>query len=125
MIAVKNSDFFGFGAVYRSTALLATNGVETIFTPAANVNGAILHLAEFVSEGGTTMAFVAKTSAPTFVTDGSVLCGPSGFALNSTNRVYFGKREKAIKIPAGFGLYFFNSVQEVNVALRSALYTLL
>jgi hypothetical protein len=125
MIGAKNREFFEFGSSYQSGALLGVGGVVTIVSPAANTNGILLHRTEFVTEGNTNAGFLTKTSAPTNATDGDMVCGISGFSLNNTLRVYFGKAERTVKIPAGKGLYFYSGAAEQNFAQRAALYSLI
>ena len=115
-----------YGASYRSTTALLANTPEVVFTPAANINGAILHSAQFYSEsstGGGNAAFLAKVSAPLTSVDGdAILTGSSG-AIGTT-RIIAGGLNRGVRIPAGKGLYFISTSAEA-VANRGALYTLL
>jgi hypothetical protein len=119
------NDGQAYGASYRSTTNTAANTPEAIFLPAANINGAILHSAQFDSYNGITAqkpALLAKASAPVSVTDGdgilSVDCHFSATGLIT------GSLKNPIKIPAGKGLYYISDVAD-TFASRSALYTLL
>jgi hypothetical protein len=128
-MAVSNgngSNLIKYGASFRTIAALAANTAEVVVLPASNVNGILLHSANFVSEhasNGATTALLAKTSAPANAADGDgILSGTSmGFG---TNRTIGGQLSNPILIPAGKGLYFITGTVEV-VGSRSALYTLL
>lgn len=113
-----------YGASFKSSTLLAANTPETIFTPAANVNGAIVWTASaFSLSGGVThAAFVAKNSAPATTIDGDVLSEHVAFV--NTNH-YACKISRAIKIGPGKGLYYIPGYAETTTAIRMALYTLL
>lgn len=116
-----------YGASYRSVALLAANTPETIFTPAANVNGAILHSAQFYSQcgsGGANTALLAKTSAPSSVTDGDGILSADSAASQAGAPALTASLQNPIRIPAGKGLYAISAILE-TVGSRSALYTLL
>jgi hypothetical protein len=119
---------FTFGASYKSTTALAANTPETVFTPAANVNGAVLWAADFVTvnAGGAGVAagFVAKTSAPATPIDGDVILGGQTFFLGAAPQATTGTLQRPVLIPAGRGLYFISTPAETT-AYRGALYTLL
>lgn len=117
--------FESYGSSYKSTTALAANTPDTVFTAAANTNGAILHYASALSynASGGVNAFIAKATAPTSIIDGDVIANPcmvqGGVSVINMTR--------AIKIPAGKGLYFIYNLAESGTSLenRSALYTLL
>jgi hypothetical protein len=116
-----------YGATYASAASQAANTPDTVFTPGANVNGAIVHRAMFehgLSAGSHSCAYVAKTSAPATPADGAPILNHTTGFFDGTNYYRGGYSEGGIFIPAGCGLYFICSVAEF-AALRSVLYTLL
>lgn len=116
-------DAMNYGASYQSVTLLAANTPEVVFTPAVNVNGAILHRAQHVhnTAGVVTAGFIAKAVAPVTVIDGDLLVG-----LDSANgSAGLGKLEKPIKIAAGKGLYYITTAAGATYNQRSAQYTLL
>lgn len=116
-------------ASYKSNTALAANTPETVFTPAANLNGAVINRMEFASwnSGGAAsfyQAFIIKSSAPSSVIDGDIVAMANHYFNTGTVVIISGKSEQQIKIPAGKGLYFISGIAETN-ALRSVLYTLL
>jgi hypothetical protein len=119
-----------YGASYRSIALLAANTPEVIFTPAANANGAIIHSAQFievinVAPYAANGAFLAKNAAPVSVTDGDAILSGDNVTTGASWQSVGGSLKKAIKIPAGKGLYYISSQAQNTFASRSVLYTLL
>jgi len=116
-----------YASSFKSVAAMAANTPETIFTPAANVNGAIIHAGNFSASAvnnttGTT--FLAKAGAPANNTDGDVIItASSGFSV-STTVITYGCLLQPIKIAAGKGLYAICTIAEAT-AFRSALYTFL
>lgn len=123
-----HSDGQVYGASHRSIALLAANTAEVVFTPGSNVNGALLHSAQFMSGHGTIItngALLAKTSTPTTVTDGDAVLGADCCSLVGGFVVVAGSLKSPIKIPAGKGLYYISTLLETAGSSRSALYTLL
>jgi hypothetical protein len=123
-----NEEPFVYGASYKSITLLLANTPETVFLPAANVNGAVIHKAEFVSRSASNNAgagFLAKASAPATVIDGDAICSSRNHNTISADGLTSGWLEKEILIPAGKGLYFITNGAEASGASRSVLYTLL
>lgn len=97
---------------YVSSAAVAANTPDTIFTPAANVNGAILLYAESTSLNTTSQifpTFIAKMSAPVNVSDGEVIHRSQLAAFINTNFVEAGCLQEPQFIPAGLGLYYIQS----------------
>jgi hypothetical protein len=93
---------------YSMTATLAANTPEQIFSPASNVNGAILLTADctcYDNSANGVEVFIAKTSAPSSITDGSILAmskaGTIGTFLASNITL-----PSPQFIEAGKGLYF-------------------
>jgi len=118
---------YTYGANYKSSTALAANTPDAVFTPASNVNGAILWAAAAWTWNGTNvmnLALLAKASAPATAIDGDLLT--SGKANSPQAGSYTGLLDLArpVFIAAGKGLYFLSSVAEAN-AFRSASYTLL
>lgn len=115
-----------FGGSYKSNNALAVFTPDTVFLPAANINGAIVHLASFAEVCASThagIALIAKTSAPANLLDGDVILSPD--CLNSGTAGYTaGSLKHAVKIPAGKGVYFISS-RATSESMRSVLYTLL
>jgi hypothetical protein len=129
-VVIANPDaqkrYFQYGASYKSSAAMAANVPETIFTAAANVNGAILHRAGFSSyrSSGTGISIVAKASAPASITDGDVILQQTSATQTASSVWPIGVLDQPVLIPAGKGLYAISDNAE-SIALRSALYTLL
>ncbi len=118
-------DGITYGASYKTVANMGAASSIVVFSPAANTNGAIIHVADvysFVTSGSNPcVALISKSSAPSSITDGDVLmmfCGFNGFSASPM------RMEKAIRLPAGRGLYFYSISAESNGA-RQVLYTLL
>lgn len=112
---------------WADVSVLAASTPLTIFTPASNVNGAILlsaSLNENVSVVGNA-AFISKTSAPASITDGSIVL--QGLYNGSTQNTLTASLPKEEWIPAGRGLYYIaNAALGATAAnLRSARYKLL
>lgn len=123
-----NVNAVNYGATYqtsyKSTTLLAANTPDTIFSPGANVNGAIVWSAGGFTRGtalGTS--FLAKSSAPTNILDGDPITQVA-LGENSTDVWANHSLPNPIFIGAGKGLYYISPALEV-VAYRTALYTLL
>jgi hypothetical protein len=92
---------------YGDVATLGAGGTVQVFAAAANTNGATIHEAHIATQsaGNNILALIAKATAPANAADGRVIllaCGTGG-------NMGVANRDKPIKIPAGFGLYFFNS----------------
>jgi hypothetical protein len=117
-----------YGASYKSNTPLAVNTPETVFTPAANVNGAIVWLASFMAYNGSAgmaTSMVAKSSAPTSIVDGDVILGSQNIAYVSTGVGSGGSLMRPVFIPAGKGLYFISGGSGESITIKSVLYTLL
>jgi hypothetical protein len=102
----------------------------TIFTPAANTNGAIIWSAQLTDEPGAATqileTFIAKTSAPTTVGDGEIILQSQHAAMVSGGRCFAASLAQPQRIAAGKGLYFISSVASLaGAGLRSCRYTLL
>lgn len=83
----------------------------TIFTPAQNPNGTVLlsaGMADYVALG-CIQAFIAKSSAPTGITDGEIILATVVGSLNGSSAPIFNTLPMAQKISAGLGLYFYTS----------------
>lgn len=119
--------FETYGASYTSTVSLAAGTSEQVFSPAANVNGAIIHAANYYEHIGSASlsraCFLAKASAPASVIDGDSILRLD-FLILAANSTFSGTLNNPIKIPAGKGLYYFQDVLTTN-ASRHVLYTLL
>ena len=112
-----------YGASYKSITALAANAPDTIFTPAANVNGAILHDCDLLVYGASNnlSSIIAKNSAPTTVVDGDVLLMTQSFNGGTLYRNSKGFN-RPVKIPAGRGLYRISSTAESVTANQVAAY---
>jgi hypothetical protein len=117
---------YTYGASYKSITAVAANTPDTVFSPASNVNGAMLWTASFLIQQSAAMgaSYVAKTSAPTSIIDGDVVLQTTGF-FNAAVNFETANLTNPILIPAGKGLYFISSAATNTQILRSALYTLL
>lgn len=130
-VTIANPDaqkkYFQYGASFKSSNPLAANTPETIFTAAANVNGAILHRAGAYGQdtlGNGYVSFIAKATAPTGLTDGDVIAdGNLGGVVAGQYKVSCSV-DSPVFIPAGKGLFVIRNQVEVT-GVRSALYTLL
>lgn len=113
---------------YVSNTTKAANTPDTIFTPAANVNGAIVWHCDFATETAAAAfansAVLAKNAAPANVTDGVAIVTGVNPTTRNANYGCSGELKNPIKIPAGLGLYFIATNAESN-AMRSCTYTLL
>lgn len=119
--------FESYGASYRTNTAMAANTPETIFTAAANVNGAIIHAAclySFSTGGHTAPSLIAKATAPASTIDGDGILSPHVSALGASLFAQAATLGRPVKIPAGKGLYFIAQAAETT-AQRSVLYTLL
>ena len=65
---------------FNDTTAISANTPLTIFTPASNVNGAIILMAASSMETSVVFSggFVAKTSPPAAITDGEMICAILG-----------------------------------------------
>lgn len=119
-------DGFTYGSNYKSVTALGINAPDTIFTPGANLNGAVVEYASFLSIGaaGTYGSILAKSSAPVSNIDGDVIVPTQDFAGFGASYIQKGLMQKPVKIAAGKGLYFIASTAETS-AMRSVLYNLL
>jgi len=116
-----------YGASYKSNAALAANTSDTVFSAAANVNGAIVWEAYAMSENAgaalQSIAWAAHTAPPNNVVVGDVLASNDSSALTAALFVMFASLRTPRFIPAGKGFYFTGNVAEA-AAMRSATYTL-
>jgi hypothetical protein len=114
------------------TAVTVANSAQTIFTPASNLNGAILLSAGFSIYGGASapsVSIIAKSSAPANVLDGSIIFG-GGISLTASGggNLSQGTMPKEQFIPAGLGLYFITDIATTSAgggSYRSCRYKLL
>lgn len=116
-----NETGYQYSGSYKSMTAMAANTPDTIFTPASNINGAILWFADSYTAGSAIYnAIVAKNSAPTSVIDGDVLSEFNWPAVNQG----IARVSRPIKIAAGKGVYAISSAAE-TAGFRKALYSLL
>lgn len=114
---------------YKATALINANVADTVFTAAANVNGAILLTAQMSgrdASGFARQAFIAKATAPANVLDGEVVL--QSFAIASDTAASSGGQLQAAQfIPAGLGLFYITDLglTAASPNMRSARYRLL
>jgi hypothetical protein len=99
-------------AFFSSQTLLVANTPDTIFTPAANTNGALLLSANFnIGQAANGVAgFITKASAPTTVLDGSPVLMSGVKGLAGTALLSYGDLQVPQFIAAGQGLYYISSV---------------
>jgi len=107
---------------YVHTTNLAANTASQIFSPAANVNGAIIHNAQLLVIGNNLRSvLIAKSGTPANITDGAPILGCIGISTGvHTSSIL----NKSIKLNAGLGLYRISDVAE-SIAYCHVLYTLL
>lgn len=114
------------GANWKDTSTLVANTPLTIFTAAANVNGAILHsaYAQDISTVSFFQTLVAKATNPTGYTDGEIIV-MSNYSPVTGNNIQNIKLDAPTRIAAGLGLYFVSSQNGTAGYTRAARYTLL
>lgn len=104
-------------------AAMTLNVPITVFTPAANTNGAILLSASISLVIGaqiTTQTFLSKASPPASVVDGQVLLmNVHGGIISGSNYSSGANLPMPQFIPAGHGLYF---ISEANTPVTTATY---
>lgn len=116
-------------AGFASTASLATNTAQTVFSAASNTGGAVLLSADICNYDGVNAGypvFITKSSAPTSITDGSVVLGGKPQFV-SGNAGVSATLPKEQYIAAGQGLYFIsnNALTVNNGQYRACRYVLL
>lgn len=120
-------DGYAYGANFASIANTVANTPVTILSPASNTNGVILHRAAFVLGLSSALcrgAFLAKSSAPASLADGDSVLTADNLIFVGSWFYFSGKLEKAVKIPAGKGVYFISEAAS-TIAHFSAAYSLL
>lgn len=118
---------YNAGVYYRS----ATNAValtgEVIVAAGANVNGMIVHSAQFQSGSGVALpraCFMYRTGTPSTMTGGPIVCGVDSVFMISGFLNSCGKMDSPLFIPPGNGLYFICDQNE-SQGFRNCAYTLL
>lgn len=118
-----------YGSSYKSNTNQTVNTPDVIVAPASNVNGLILHSANFWTNSTTThieAGFVAKNSTPATEIDGDLLCAIQNNCAFTNNYSTSGKLERDIFISSGKGLYFALGAGLTTAScVRMALYTIL
>jgi hypothetical protein len=96
---------------FSNLAAVTANTPISVFTAAANINGAILLSADIscIDVVNHSQAFITKATAPTTVADGSVLIATKCTALNASTLGYSATLPKDQFIEAGQGLYFIST----------------
>lgn len=113
---------------YNTAGALAANTADTIFTAAANMNGAILLTASAYDQNSqylSVFSFIAKASAPASNTDGQSLLDIVPKAHRTSDCSASGELNEAQFIPAGMGLYFIGNYATGVGHKRTARYKLL
>lgn len=108
------------GSWVSGTAFVA-NTPQTIFAPGANVNGAIVWMAEAGDVASGIITFLAKSSAPTGITDGEIIAVGADVAVNRP----IAKLLMPQRLAAGLGLYVICSTVGAAGAPKAARFTLL
>lgn len=91
-----------------STTVSMVSGAATLLTPAQNTNGFVianLEAAGTATAGVGNGTFLAKTSAPTTLTDGDLLGLAGLYQAGATNTI-IGKVQNVV-VPAGKGIYWY------------------
>jgi hypothetical protein len=123
-----HSDGQAYGLSFKASSALAANTAETVFTPAANANGAILHSAQLYSFHASLLTgccLLAKTTAPASIVDGDSILSPDSGSIFTGAVNQSASLKNPVRIPAGKGLYFISAVLEGAGGSRGALYTFL
>jgi hypothetical protein len=123
-IGVYPTSAASYGAAYKSNTAMVANTPDTVFTPGANANGAIVWAAEFCSittGSDPRLGYVAKNAAPATVLDGDLILLPTG----SVGTAFAGSLKNPIKIAAGKGLYYITTGGDGAGTLRQVQYSLL
>lgn len=119
---------YTYGAKYASVTNLAAGGSEAVFAPGANVNGAIVWSASFMSHtaGTASAVMLAKNAAPGTMIDGDPIVAMDKFVLQvgGVSQMCAGVLPRPVFIAAGKGLYRYSNSLE-TVSYGAALYTLL
>lgn len=91
----------------KFSGALVANTPETMFTPGANVNGAVVLTANFsvFMAAGSGAVFLAKNAAPTTNVDGEIILTASALSTGANN-CEAAALPQAVFVPAGLGLYF-------------------
>ncbi len=109
-----------YTGVYTSSVMLAANTPEVVFSPAANVNGAIVYAAQSVNYAtlGNMESYLAKASAPANIIDGVPIVVSQANVINSsnTNVISYTKLDRDVFVPPGLGLYFIASAAMSSAA---------
>lgn len=117
--------------IYADTSATVASTPTQIFSPASNVNGAIVLNAAtnfFDGTGGTDRfdSFIAKNAAPAAVFDGEIILSAGISAFATPNYCYSGKLETPKFIAAGKGLYYFPlTARALGATFRTCGYKLL
>lgn len=93
---------------FSNTAALTANTPVTVFTPAANANGAIILSAGWQQGHASNMpgiVFLAKSSAPASISDGEVIGCATSISASASVLFGCGVLPKEVQLPAGLGLY--------------------
>lgn len=116
-----------YGTAWTDVSTMAANTPVTVFTPAANANGAVVSKLFALDQYSSNqrMTFIAKGSAPISTVDGDVLAqGIWGAAITGNLFLNINVIQEFV-IPGGLGLYFISSGAGVPGMQRSANYRLL
>lgn len=122
------SDGFSYGACWKSRTVNAANSAVTIVSPAANIDGLIVHAVRYSSyssygEGKLYQALVAHTSAPSNLVTGDVILSTNNWQPSGANTSGTMNTDVPILVPAGKGLYVISNVLETD-KMASILYTI-
>lgn len=113
---------------FITTTAYAAGTATTVFTPAANTNGALISEASISIRTNTNSfaAFLAKSSAPSSITDGDPVLVSGLTGSTGTDAVIAKDLKKTLLLPPGVGLYFYNTaLQAAATDIRSCRYKLL
>ena len=112
------------GAQFLSNSNLAAGATQQVFAAASNTNGAIVWDCKILtnSAAANMVQLLAKATAPTAQLDGVLIHLGWQIAAAAVNAPFAMPRLKFI--PAGLGLFFFNTTAE-TAATRQVDYTLL
>ena len=114
---------------YKSISALSANVPDTIFTPAANIKGALILSAGWENQLATTTygitTILAKNSAPTTVIDGEVYATTNFGVSFGAGAMETGQLNQVQYVSPGLGLYIISTFASAAAPVRHCRYKFL